>query len=69
VNAAVPASSGQARESAYPRTDGVDVALRDGSTLHLREVNAADKPAVRQFLDGVSHESIGFRFFGAANLD
>lgn len=69
VNAAVPASSGQASKSAYPSTDGVDVALRDGSTLHLREVNAADKPAVRKFLDGVSHESIGFRFFGAANLD
>jgi len=47
----------------------VDVALRDGSTLHLRPVNAEDRSAIRAFLEGLSRESIGFRFFGAVNLD
>jgi acetyl coenzyme A synthetase (ADP forming)-like protein len=47
----------------------VDVALRDGSTLHLRPVDAEDRPAIRAFLEGLSRESIGFRFFGAVNLD
>ena len=55
--------------AAYPRADSVDVALRNGSTLHLRAVSTDDKPLVRRFLDGVSQESLGFRFFGAANLD
>src|ERR1039458_2675433 len=55
--------------AAYPIADSADVALRDGSTLHLRPVSASDKPLVRRFLEGVSQESLGFRFFGTANLD
>ena len=43
--------------------------LRDGSTVHVRPVRADDKPAIREFLEGVSPESIGFRFFGAIDLD
>ncbi len=47
----------------------VDVALRDGSTLHIRPVTAEDRPAIMQFLQALSPESIAFRFFGAPNLD
>jgi acetate---CoA ligase (ADP-forming) len=55
--------------SAYPDASETDVALRDGSTLHIRPVIAGDRPAIEAFLKGLSQESIGFRFFGAANLD
>ncbi|HEX8975250.1 MAG TPA: GNAT family N-acetyltransferase [Solirubrobacteraceae bacterium] len=55
--------------AAYPEDRRVDVALRDGATLRVRPARAADAGAVREFLEGVSRDSIGFRFFGAANLD
>ncbi len=47
----------------------VDVALRDGSTVHLRPVRAGDGPAMRAFFDALSPESIGLRFFGVPNVD
>ena len=51
-------------------TDGaVDVALRNGSTLHVRAVVTADAPAMRAFFEGLSLESIGLRFFGVPNVD
>jgi acetyl coenzyme A synthetase (ADP forming)-like protein len=53
----------------YPREQEADVVLRDGSTVHVRPVRAGDEPQIRAFLDGLSRESIGFRFFGAPNLD
>lgn len=53
----------------YPREREADVVLRDGTTVHVRPVRADDSTAVRTFLEGISPESIGFRFFGAANLD
>jgi acetyl coenzyme A synthetase (ADP forming)-like protein len=43
--------------------------LRDGTTVHVRPVRKADEAAIRSFLGALSQESIGFRFFGAANLD
>jgi acetate---CoA ligase (ADP-forming) len=55
--------------AAYPSAHVVDVALRDGSSLHVRPVAATDAPAIRRFLEGLSIESIGFRFFGSPNLD
>src|SRR5690349_25099158 len=54
---------------AYPTEREAEVALRDGSTVHVRPVRPEDKPAIRSFLDGVSEESIAFRFFGAVNLE
>jgi hypothetical protein len=49
---------------------GVDVALRDGSTLHVRPTRREDWAAIRAFLEGLSDESRWLRFFGAgANLD
>ena len=55
--------------TAYPEASETDVALRDGSTMHIRPVAADDRPAIDVFLKGLSQESIGFRFFGAVNLD
>jgi GNAT superfamily N-acetyltransferase len=60
---------GSSNAAAYPRDREAEIALRDGSTVHVRPVRPEDKTAIREFLDGVSPESIGFRFFGAINLD
>ncbi len=54
---------------AYPRDREADVVLRDGSTVHVRPVRADDGPAIHAFLDAISPESIGFRFFGVPDLD
>jgi acetyl coenzyme A synthetase (ADP forming)-like protein len=59
-------SSGSA---AYPREAEAEIALRDGSTVHVRPVKPDDEAAIRSFLEGVSQQSIGFRFFGIPNLD
>jgi acetyl coenzyme A synthetase (ADP forming)-like protein len=53
----------------YPGEREADIVLRDGSTLRVRPVRAADEDSIRTFLKGMSQESIGFRFFGAANLE
>ncbi len=53
----------------YPSDREVDVALRDGSTVHIRPVRATDETAIGAFLRAVSPDSIGFRFFGAADLE
>ncbi len=55
--------------AAYPSAHVVDVALRDGSTLHIRPVSERDAPAIKRFLGTLSAESIGFRFFGSPDLD
>jgi len=55
--------------SSYPREYEVDIALRDGSTLHVRPVTAQDGPELLAFLRGLSPESISLRFFGQANLE
>jgi acetyl coenzyme A synthetase (ADP forming)-like protein len=55
---------------AQPAVREVDVALRDGSTVHVRPACPADEPAVLEFLRGLSAESRAFRFFSAAaNLE
>ena len=43
--------------------------LRDGATVHVRPVRSDDGPAVHAFLEAVSPESIGFRFFGTPNIN
>jgi L-amino acid N-acyltransferase YncA len=53
-----------------PRHHEADVALRDGSTVHVRPVRAQDAPAVRAFFEGLSPKSIALRFFcGFPDLD
>jgi acetate---CoA ligase (ADP-forming) len=50
--------------SGYPAHRIVDVVLRDGSTARVRPVRAADRDELRVFLEGLSLDSIGLRFFG-----
>ena len=59
----------RAASAQYPADREAEVVLRDGTTVHVRPVRADDGPAIRAFLEGVSPESIGFRFFGAPNID
>ena len=44
---------------------GEDVALRDGSTVHVRPVRKTDESALRRFFASLSIESLAFRFFTA----
>ena len=44
----------------YPRELQAEIALRDGSTVHVRPVRADDTGEFRAFLNDVSPESIGF---------
>ena len=53
----------------YPVNREAEIALRDGSTVHVRPVREGDRPAIRSFLEALSPRSIGFRFFGRPNLD
>ena len=57
------------RSARYPQESETDVVLRDGSTVHVRPVRPSDEEAIRTFLQGVSREAIGFRFFGAPDLN
>ncbi|MGH2877672.1 MAG: GNAT family N-acetyltransferase [Solirubrobacteraceae bacterium] len=52
----------------YPAELEAEIALRDGSTVHVRPVRADDGDAIRAFVQGISPESIGFRFFGMPSL-
>jgi acetyl coenzyme A synthetase (ADP forming)-like protein len=48
----------------------VDVALRDGSTAHVRPVRGSDLPALERFLRGLAREDRHLRWFtGAPDLD
>ena len=54
----------------YPADREADVVLRDGSTVHLRPVRAADAPALLCLFEGLSADSRTFRFFsGASDLE
>ena len=53
-----------------PVAADVHIALRDGSTAHVRPVSPADAPALRTFLGGLSDNSRWLRFFSlGVNLD
>ncbi len=51
--------------SAYPGNREADVALRDGSTIHIRPVKAEDEDAMLTFLNSLDEGSRMFRFFSA----
>jgi RimJ/RimL family protein N-acetyltransferase len=57
------------RRPPAPAVRCVDITLRDGSHVHIRPVRSQDRQAIRTFLGALSSESVGFRFFGAANLE
>jgi acetyl coenzyme A synthetase (ADP forming)-like protein len=50
----------------YPAHREADVALRDGSTIHVRPVRPEDEGGVLDFLSGLSEQSRYFRFFSGA---
>jgi len=47
----------------YPKHREADVALRDGSTVHVRPIRADDRDAILQFLRQLSETSLYLRFF------
>jgi acetyl coenzyme A synthetase (ADP forming)-like protein len=47
----------------YPAEREADVALRDGSVVHVRPIRAADEPALLAFLRSLSDEDRRTRFF------
>jgi GNAT superfamily N-acetyltransferase len=55
--------------AAYPHDRKAEIMLRDGSTVHVRPVRTDDRQAMHAFLEGLSPESIGFRFFGMPSLE
>jgi len=52
--------------STYPRHREADVALRDGSTIHIRPVRSDDEGGILDFLASLSEQSRYFRFFSGA---
>jgi acetyl coenzyme A synthetase (ADP forming)-like protein len=52
--------------TAYPEHRSADVALRDGSTVHIRPVREEDEQGLADFFDELSPDARGFRFFTAA---
>ena len=64
-----PARVGSSVSPAYPREHEAEIALRDGSTVHVRPIRPDDEAAIRKFFEGVSEESIAFRFFGIPNIE
>jgi acetyl coenzyme A synthetase (ADP forming)-like protein len=52
-----------------PEGRSVDVALRDGSTVHIRPVQPDDREAIRTFLESLSTDSVQFRFMGIPDLE
>jgi acetyl coenzyme A synthetase (ADP forming)-like protein len=52
-----------------PAEPSVDVALRDGSTVHVRPVAAADRDALASFLSAMSPDSLYFRGCGQIDVE
>ena len=55
--------------AAYPAEQAVSIALRDGSTAHVRPVMEGDRAAIQSFLESMSAESLYFRAFGTPNVE
>jgi acetyl coenzyme A synthetase (ADP forming)-like protein len=53
----------------YPVEYESDVVLRDGSTLRLRPIRSEDAPALLEFFQALSPESLYFRFMALPRLD
>ncbi|HUB36607.1 MAG TPA: GNAT family N-acetyltransferase [Solirubrobacteraceae bacterium] len=66
---AAPVDPTSAPAAPYPSAHVVDVALRDGSSLHIRPVRPDDGDAIHAFLYALSPETVDLRFFGAPNLE
>ena len=62
-----PAESSPSTTSGAP--EALDVILRDGTTLRLRPPRVEDEKALLEFLDGLSEQSLYYRFHGFPSLD
>jgi acyl-CoA synthetase (NDP forming)/GNAT superfamily N-acetyltransferase len=62
---APPTSSAVLEEQRASVSEGTDVALRDGSTVHVRRAGPADGDGLVAFMRGLSAEARWFRFLGA----
>lgn len=54
---------------ATPSRRSVDVALRDGSTVHVRPVRADDRDAIATLMSSMSPDSLYFRGCGSVSVD
>lgn len=55
--------------STSPELRSVNVALRDGSTVHVRPVSAGDRDGIATLLSSMSADSLYFRGCGQVNID
>ncbi len=46
----------------YPFRYEQDVSLQNGTTIHIRPIRGEDEPALRRFFEGLSEETVFFRF-------
>ncbi|MCM3877278.1 MAG: GNAT family N-acetyltransferase [Thermoanaerobaculia bacterium] len=53
----------------YPAGDEEDVALKDGTAVHLRPIRGADEAGLLALYDRLSPESLYFRFFSVPQKD
>ncbi len=68
-DAGASATRGRGVRAAYPEHREADVALRDGSTVHVRPVGSGDREPLQTFFEGLSENSRAFRFFsGGADM-
>ncbi|MCC7104982.1 MAG: GNAT family N-acetyltransferase, partial [Chloroflexi bacterium] len=49
----------------YPLHREADIALRDGSTVHVRPIRPEDEPRLRELLESLSVDARALRFFSA----
>ena len=53
----------------YPAGDEQDVALKDGTSVHLRPIRDTDEAGLLSLYDRLSPESLYFRFFAVPDKD
>jgi GNAT superfamily N-acetyltransferase len=53
----------------YPGADEQDVALKDGTAMHLRPIREGDEAGLLALYDRLSPESLYFRFFAVPDKD
>lgn len=60
---------GTGSSGVYPAGDEEDVALKDGTAVHLRPIRDTDEAGLLSLYDRLSPESLYFRFFAVPDKD
>lgn len=60
---------GSGTDATYPLADEQDVALKDGTAVHLRPIREGDEAGLFALYDRLSPESLYFRFFAVPDKD